>query len=250
MVSTPKKSKKASKDKPFRNPGVVDLRGHNTLRDAPSNLDPYDFYAGNYAKAKANATGVERLVYAYIPYSVIRSFAIAIDPTAKFKAVSWRVTPVNRTRLRSRSSVLQLRTYRRSARGTACSKEPNYGGQLVHFGPYKCVYSNTVLNTTVLSKQLALNSTTKDTTSRTRSIRSDMGEFEHFDFNIYSPSRAVRYEYRSNVTIGYPNGQVDGNTESTTRTSEIIGPAATLSQGNLNSVLILPRIGRTSRFTT
>lgn len=227
----------AKLNKPFfRNPGLVDLRGYGYIQAMPADMDPDKFYRENYKSAKKKATGVEALVYAYIPYSVIKSFAIAIDPTAKFKAVNHKISLANRTRVRTNDNLLRLRQYVRRNRKTIYSKQPNYGGQLAHFGPVDTLNSSGILSQGALSPQAALKSTTVDTTSRTRPIGSDYGEFEHFKYSIISPSRMVFSTYHSRITQTYPDSQQSLSGEDSETFSEIRGPAATLSQGSIDAI--------------
>jgi hypothetical protein len=138
---------------------------------------------------------IPRFIRAFIPYSVVKSFALAIDPFHKFKASRVIITAVNRTRKRDRRSVLDSRfitNYRNSATESRTYTTLN-----------QCAGSTSVapLNTVGVSPQAsstALVTSTLDTTARTRGPGSALGEFEHFSYSI---SSAPRSTHRSAVTF-------------------------------------------------
>lgn len=242
MVAPPKFKRaprqKSNVEANIRNKGIVDLRGHGLVAQPPKDLDPNKFYLDNYRVAVAKATGVERLVYAYIPYSVIKSFALAFDPLRKFKAVSGKVTPTNRTRIRTLDSVLSLRTYQRTVKGNIYASEPNFQGHLGLHGPLAFVSSYGGTDTFPFSRQGPSFTTTADTTKRTRPVNSDFGEFEHFQTQLNSPSRSVRSDVYNDVSVELGGGNVARSRDVKTTISQIIGPAALMTQFSLNALKI------------
>lgn len=218
-------------------------RFHTNLGENPSDpLDPDKLYQEQYAKAKSTATGVGKLVFGFIPFSVIRSFALAIDPTKKFKFAPTKFTPVNRSRVRSVQSVLDIRKYvlKRSRRYHQSYIWETQGGPPGFFCYSPPVLrsdlsTTVVLNSTELPRQSASVTTTKDTTSRTRPPGSDFGEFEQFRYNISSPVlndswfRSDRYTLSMNC-----NNQIDWVDDffSTSNT----GPPAVMSKGALDAL--------------
>lgn len=242
MVAPPKFKKPPRQTKfdsaIYRDKGVIDLRGHGLVAQPPKDLDPNKFYLDNYRVAVAKAQGVERLVYAYIPYSVIKSFALAFDPLRKFKAVSGKVTPTNRTRVRTLDSVLSLRTYQRTVKGDVYASEPNYQGHLGLHGPLTHVSSYGGTDTFPFSRQGPTITTTADTTKRTRPVNSEYGEFEHFQTQMFSPSRLVRSDVFNDVSVELGGGNVARDRDVKTTTSQIIGPSALLTQFSLNNLKI------------
>lgn len=218
-------------------------RFHTNLGENPSDpLDPDKLYQERYAKAKATATGVGKLVFAFIPFSIIRSFALAIDPLKKFKMIPSKYTPVNRTRIRTVASVLDIRKYtlKRSRQyfqsyiwatqggppGFFCYSPPILRGDLS-----KVV----VIRDDILPRQEAVTTTTKDTTSRTRPAGSDFGEFETFSYKITSPTLDYRYyQSRRNTLTMSCNNQIDW-VDDYFYTSNT-GPGAVLSKTSLENL--------------
>jgi hypothetical protein len=139
---------------------------------------------------------VPRLVRQYIPYSLIKSLSLAIDPFWKFKASRVIITPVNRTRRKVSMNVLNNRFVEKRTWA--------YSYNLAHTVPTNCV-SNPVMSETRTTSitPLGVRSSesirTSDTTSRTRPYQSELGEFETFSYKHYSPGRTISstdYVYR------------------------------------------------------
>lgn len=178
-------------------------RARFDTRGLPEGFDPHELYEYRIQTLSKEATGIESFLYKYIPHSLIRSFAFAIDPFAKFKVAPYSITKANRTKYRQTASVLQQRFYRRTRDADSHAQQPNWGGVSNCWSPQQ-FYSNvdlTPLNSQ-LTSQPALVDVLKDTTSRTRLWGSEQGELELFKGFIHSPPRYARYG--STVQTIYP----------------------------------------------
>lgn len=69
-------------------------------RGLPEGYDPHKLYEYRRDLIVDKATGLESFLYKYIPWSVIKSFAIAIDPFHQFKVAPGVITPANRVKYR------------------------------------------------------------------------------------------------------------------------------------------------------
>lgn len=174
---------------------VVDTveRARFDTRGLPEGFDPHKLYEYRFATLVKDATGIESFLYKYIPYSIIRSFAIAIDPTWQFKVSPYSITKANRTKWRQTASVLQNRFYTRSRDNDNWAQDPNYRGISNCWSPsLRHTFANTPPFTVALPSQGTLVDYLKDTTSRTRVFGSEQGELEMFKSFINSPERRIR----------------------------------------------------------
>lgn len=162
-------------------------------RGLPEGYDPHQFYEYRHDTLVTNAEGVESFIYKYIPWRYLKSWAIALDPTAPFKVASRSITPENRTRKRSVDSVLNLRVFKDSILNYSWTQTPNFGNVQFCNSPNNPHYSEYRSNTTSpASKQVPLTDECIDTTSRTRLFGSEQGTMRFFKSYINSPSRTVR----------------------------------------------------------
>ncbi len=168
-----------------------------TAKDTRGLPDGYDIerlYRYRYDTLANSATGLESFLYKIIPYSFVRSFAFAIDPTYKYKVAPDMVTAVNRTRIKATDSVLLLRKRTRTIVQTSWSQISNYKGISVCSSPYY-VYntSSNPVQTVALTKQFPIPDRIKDTSVSTRPLGSERGELEFFKSYINSPPRTSIY---------------------------------------------------------
>jgi len=165
----------------------VDTRG------LPEGFDPHYLYEYRIQTLAKSATGLESFLYKYIPISLVKSFAFAIDPTSRFKVSPHSITAVNRTRYRGTASVLQQRFYRNIGEQQSWAPQPNYRGVSNCWDPSQTYGPvNRTDFTGGLNPQVVLPDVIKDTTSRTRLMGSEQGELEFFKSYINSPPREVR----------------------------------------------------------
>lgn len=160
-------------------------RRHQTNRPDPTAiLDPESLFRMRYMVGFRDQV-VPELVIHYIPFSVIKSLALAFDPFAKFRTRMVKVTPVNRTRTRTSNSVLSSRL---TSQTISTSVETH---TIVAGGADSVTRSSSgpTRSVTVLTPQSPLKFTTKDTTARTRVAGSEYGELESFSYSIVSPGR-------------------------------------------------------------
>lgn len=180
-------------------------------RGLPDDYDPRYFYEYRIMKRSKEATGIEGLLYTLMPWSLIKSFAFAIDPLSNFKTAPGKIASVNRTRTRTVRSVLDVRTYRFDRVTRTIRAETNYLGIPGKYGPKKPdppVFDNGLVT---LASQDPLPDTSKDTTYRTRPFGYTMGEFDKVKHKLYVPSRS-RYVYDNGIQLfstaagdDYPN---------------------------------------------
>ncbi len=201
----------------------IQQRPRVDTRGLPDGYDPHYFYEYASTRRAKQADGIEGLIYKWIPFSIIRSFAFAIDPFAEIKVSLGVITPVNRTRLRSKVSVLNTR----HARTYAYTQSHNFKSVLNHNFPP--TYNTPVINsdsTTLLSKQDVVPDRCKDTTVKTRLLNSTQGELELFKFNIYSGIRKTVYVSSSDDRyVSSTDGSV-GFSGSTYRYERTYSPSA------------------------
>lgn len=179
-------------------------------RGLPEGFDPHKFYEYRLPTLAATADGLESFIYKYIPWSLIRSFAIAIDPLYEFKVGAHQITPANRTKWRQNASVLQKRFVDEYRDHYDAGQIPNYRNVTGCWSPFlddRTVYIAPIL-ATPLGDQEALPDYLKDTTHRTRLHGSEQGTLELFKGYINSPPRTLRgdrsrYYYFSVVTPAY-----------------------------------------------
>jgi hypothetical protein len=181
-------------------------------RGLPEGYDPRMLYEYRFSKLKENSTGLESWLYKYIPYSVIKSFAVAIDPTYKFKVAPGAITPENRLKYRATASVLQVRTVTTEhSRSSYATFPPNYNGVGGCWGPgIKELRDPTYSTTQFVQKQDALADTLEDTTSKTRLWNSTQGTMTKFKGTLNSPPRSCEVsQYNSSTFSGPPPGPND-----------------------------------------
>lgn len=192
--------------KPVRVPSSTSEQ--KTAKDTRGLPDGYDIerlYRYRYDTLANNATGLESFLYKIVPYSFVRSFAFAIDPTYKYKVAPDMVTAVNRTRIKATDSVLLARTRTRKRTFLSWSQQSNYKGIAVCSSPFY-VYntSSDPVQTEVLTRQFPVQNRIKDTSVRTRPLGSERGELEFFKSYINSPPREsiFRIDYWSRQSPG------------------------------------------------
>lgn len=220
---------------------IVPKRATTDTRGLPDGYDPHKFYEYAISSRMRDAKGLEWLLYQYMPISLIKSFAIAIDPFSSLKRTSNRVTKVNRTIKRGTRSLLgkNLSYYETVHRGFGTI--PNYDGHPGHNSPY--IWWDKPGVTKGIDPQgdmPVLYDTRKDTTRRTRALSSELGEFESQTHQLYAPPRSLywqRYQIHTN-SPGLPEPvlqQVSGYLRSSSHT---IGPhAAFLPDYQYNGIL-------------
>jgi hypothetical protein len=212
-------------------------------RGLPEGYDPHMFYEYRLPTLVNSATGIESFAYKYIPWSLLRSFAFAIDPTAAFKVAPMAITPANRTKVRLTASVLNKRSRMYRKTHTGYGQAANYRDVSICWAPYfdrdSWVYSP---SDTPASSQEPLADTLKDTTGRTRLFGSTQGELELFKSFIVSPPRSIS-ETRQ-ITTRYFYGPVEpsctavggsqqlGSGSLETETYAFYPTGGTLSKGN------------------
>lgn len=161
-------------------------------RGLPFEYDPHKFYEYQFEKLQKTATGVEWMLYHYIPHSLLKSFALAIDPLAPFRVSPGVITPANRTKYRATASVLLVRKVRSTTHNTSNQQLVNYQG----VGGCRSLFTVAVtpfiqVIDSGLPAQDPLPDTLHDTTSRTRLMGSKQGTLDFFKGHMYSPPRAV-----------------------------------------------------------
>lgn len=174
---------------------TINLKGELRFdtRGLPEGYDPHKFYEYRYATVVKDATGLESFLYKYIPAQIIRSFAIAIDPTYQFKVAPHQITPANRVKYRQMASVLQKRQWDAYVNRLDMAQIPHWNNSLLCFSPFWTDVSPppSAPVHTVLADQDPLPEYLKDTTSRTRLYGSEQGTLELFKGYINSPPRTV-----------------------------------------------------------
>jgi hypothetical protein len=218
-------------------------------RGLPEGYDPHMFYEYRHRTLVEAADGIESFAYKYIPWTYLRSFAIALDPTYPFKVASHRITSENRTRYRSVASVLQKRRRITKNFNISHAQTPNYHGISACWSP---TLNETITATfngdTEITTQPALVDIVVDTTSRSRIIGSEQGTMRFFKSYINSPPRVVRQteEYKSYLVPapGIPSlscsavgGTGNTRTDSTdTKNVEFVPSAAVLFPNSVTTL--------------
>lgn len=176
-------------------------------RGLPEGYDPHQFYEYRHATLVQDAKGVESLIYKYIPWKYLKSWAIALDPTAPFKVSPAVITPENRTTKRAVDSVLNDRTFHQRIFNYSWTQTPNFGNIAICYSPDKPHYSEfSSEGSNAAAKQQPLIDERIDTTKRTRLTNSEQGTMRLFKSRIVSPGRLVR-QYSSNrgIVSGTPS---------------------------------------------
>lgn len=168
-------------------------------RGLPWSLDPRHFYEYSSEKVIQGTSGLEMLIWNLIPYSYIRSFAIAIDPLYKFKVSQARISGVNRTRTRGNVSVTQQinkLSYSLSSHVSSVMFNGCPTGKLDIGG------TPTTVSSVAYKPSKALLTSCRDSTKRTRPLGVDYGECNYFTFTTASPSRKserLRKDYSTSI---------------------------------------------------
>ncbi|DAD52035.1 TPA_asm: maturation protein [ssRNA phage Esthiorhiza.3_12] len=160
-------------------------------RGLPEGFDPHKFYEYRYETLVKDSSLLESFIYKYIPFSLIKSFAFAIDPTAGFKVAQGVITPINRLRIRGHVSVLDQRWLTSTRYRDFGVALPNFGGRSNCWSPYKVYGPSKTASRIFLGSQDLLADTSVDTTGRTRLMGSSQGELILWKAFPYSPARRV-----------------------------------------------------------
>jgi len=173
-------------------------------RGLPQGFDTETLFQYRYDTLASSAKGVESFLYKYIPVSLVKSFAFAIDPTYRYKISPGTITAANRRRVRSIASVLQARTFHVKRTIHSWSQESNYKGHSFCSSPY-LVHATSVLadSTSAVTPQVTLIDEINDTTTRTRLFGSTQGELDFFKSTLNSPPRSF---IRGNTYRRYSSG--------------------------------------------
>lgn len=203
-------------------------------RGLPEGMDSNNFYSYAIEKRSKEAVGIEGLLYQILPWSVIRSFAIAIDPFYQFKVAPGVISPVSRVRMRQSDDVFGVRQYTRSRFAQACQTQSDPQNGFVQ-GAYTCVPPVNDKLVTASNPQPILTSSSSDTTRRTRLLGSEQGEFENFKYALYVPQRTTRcsFDITQNYTVWFPV-----RAELVDRYTDSVSSAATLSKASLDNIVI------------
>jgi len=157
-------------------------------RGLPEGYDPHKLYEYRRDTLVKDASDLESFLYKYIPWTLIKSFAFAIDPTAPFKVAPGVITPANRTKWRQIDSVTLKRKLTRLSTSQSSSHGPNFH-QSNCWDPTATWVNNSNTVTSNLNSQGPIVDYLKDTTRRTRLFGSDNGELELFKSYVDSPPR-------------------------------------------------------------
>lgn len=155
-------------------------RGVKDTRGLPTGLDPRYFYEYSSMLRRHSAVGIERFLYLFMPYNLIKSLAFAIDPLRQFKTSTGKVSPPLRIRIRKTSSALGTRTMQ--GRTLFTRDAYKYGAAVFDETPYGPVH---------LDPQEPLINRIEDSTRRTRVAGSDIGELSIWKVDSSSPGRTV-----------------------------------------------------------
>ncbi len=178
---------------------TIDTRG------LPNSYDPRMFYEYSVLRHANAARGLEAYLYKLMPYSVIRSFAFAIDPLSKFRTASAKITPVTRTRKRRNRTILnQTSTWSGPTRTEGWITIQNWNNIQFQSSPYMVLTSVVETNNlgTKITQAVPIDES-KDTTKATRIIGSEQGEFETWESLVISTPRWYNvYNFSEIVTTG------------------------------------------------
>ena len=209
--------------------------GPKDSRGLPMTLDPRHFYEYSAEKVIQDASGIEMLIWKIIPWTYIRSFAIAIDPLYKFKVSQVRISGVNRTR--TRAMISKTDTIKKVSYSINSYKQSQmYGG--CPTGAYNTGGTPSTVTSVAYKPTRALTTRAYDTTDRTRPFGSDYGECNYFTFSIASPSRLSQQVRISRYLGEYPSCSVSERIEDWTYyNSDTFSAGAYLTQTSLNSIV-------------
>lgn len=195
-------------------------------RGLPEGFDPHKFYEYKINILSAQAEGAEALLYRLLPFNLIRSFAIAIDPFYKLRVSSGTITPVNRKISRQKSLGYRQLTVHNFSSVRKKASAINWLNIPGCVGPILTVPSPPDESYTSFGAyQDPIGEFRYDTTYRTRLLGSKTGEFEKFNFTLLSPQRTSTYYYRDEAFYdtssyeypSYPN-RIETSTRSVVRT--------------------------------
>lgn len=219
-----------------------DRRSRKDTRGLPSDLDPRWFYEYRYMERSKEASGIEGLVLKYIPYTIVRSFAVALDPYYQFKVAPGRISPRNRTTTRIHQNVFDKQELRRTVMVNSANATPNYDNIPGRWGPVRTSSSSSVLGT-YSSKMPVLKMSRRDSTSKTRLIGSRQGEFEKFEFRLNAPVNRTRRTNteRRHLPVSPYGGVFPEIRDSNTTYLTTVQPGAWVSQSTCNVVEALEK---------
>lgn len=208
---------------------TIDRSNELDTRGIPRYLDPRKFYEYAISKRLTQAKGLEWIAIRLIPLSLMKSFAIALDPYSMIRLKGTRVTQANRSRSRSRTSVLDQRSWTwdwlLNLKGTI----PNWNGHLGLDSPYLVDELNVPdIAVTALTPQPALSDRSKDTTRRTRGPESELGEFEKQSHLLLSSSRKFATSDLTDIRQFWPDGSNPQRKEQRVRSFHSIEPSAAI----------------------
>jgi hypothetical protein len=195
-------------------------------------LDPDKFYLYKARARSAQSDGLERWVYQKLGPELISSVALAIDPLSNYKTASGRITPTNRNREHTISSVFdEARVMRSQYVNVNGQTPPNYGGQIGVFAPF-LVYTTFTGPDGAWTpgsgpKAPLFSRSTRDTTKRTRPFDSSQGEFDTFRYQVNSSQRNLVFtSYRyTGVQTFVPNPSI---TTDFVTYYKVVGPSASV----------------------
>ena len=167
-------------------------------RQLPPTYDPDMFYRYAITAAMEGSNGVEFLLYKVMPYSLIRSFAIAIDPFSRVRPLAYgKVTPANRNVWRNSLSVLDARIQKTVTYTTPAGTIPNWNNIPGRNSPFIRVGTTTKAEySSFIDRQDQLSNARADSTWRLRYVGSDISEFSMQKASVYSPPRRVTYRVK------------------------------------------------------
>lgn len=171
---------------------TIELKGETRYdtRGLPEGFDPHKLYEYRRDTLVKEASGLESFLYKYIPWSVIKSFAFAIDPTAPFKVAPGVITPMNRVKIRQTDSVLHNRVVIVNRTRWSTAHNPNFHISAC-WDPNESKFNGNENYVSAISSQPAQPDYLKDTTSRTRLVGSSQGELEYFKSYKNAPARRI-----------------------------------------------------------
>lgn len=167
-----------------------DRRSRVDTRGLPPDLDPRYFYEYRYMIRSKEAQGIEGLILKYMPYSVVRSFAFALDVDRQFKVSPERISPKNRKVTKVLDSVLNRQVWSRRTLGFYTASTPNYQDIPGRWGPTRSWSTSSSVSGS--SALYARKWTRHDTTDKTRLVGSSKGELELFKYTVNAPVKITR----------------------------------------------------------
>lgn len=201
-------------------------------RGLPEGYDPHYFYEYSSMKRSKEANGLEGLIYKWMPLSLVRSFAFAIDPFSKFKVSPGIITPVNRTRELFSGTLLDARYSKYHSYSQTFNFQSKDYGLTIYNPPLITDPPDSKLTSTV-----GRYGRIKDTSRRTRLINSNDGELELFKFQAFSSERVTNYYFLSTDIYVNPSNGSQGHAGTISRKQRTIYPsAAYITKSRLNQL--------------